>query len=1116
MVHRLCVVLSLLCTLSWLFLAQAASAVPLSFLLDPTTNLRNVEWYRLESPRFTIYASRSSEKLARYGLEALEAAYPDLGLLLGVHLDGQPELRPDGDNVTSPFSRVPVIVNTGVNAGGFANPVTQNIELKISAGSSASLFQHELVHRLMYDHMDPWLGPGGRVFTLAMTPAWWLEGLAEFLTESVGQTQTAALARSMALNHSYLDWDRLHSLYQIDSADLFFRGYVTSGRFFRYLMMQQKHDDLYSVHRELLKFTLIPPFVSAQDFFFFSQFGKLGSAVYEDFKAFEKERWQKKSSALPSLKKLSRNYRTTVFYSESTPYINFLGEGFLSAGLRTETYPGSLEFKPGKSEPAFRIATEAPGSSFARVLELDGTAVMWTATLERDSDGSRTSDLLVYRLPLPDQADGARREWPGEKGQGWEKNLRRVEVSRHFPSQQVQDIFVLDEKQALVLMNDEGRKHLVLASAVSGKTRVLKSYDIPLQVNFLPAPARAARQCVSLLVNADQHLTHIERLCLPTERTEDSGGVTESVVLPPRGFNVLSATETHDRQYLLVVSWGEEFAGLIKWNPETKRAAVVSVLSDWVQDPQPGHSDGEYYVWVHHGSGFAFVPLPLEELAQSYAAALGSKKLDPMFAKLPRWKTYEPPFKVMADRVRKGLHFFTDDSGSAREPSRAEISPAPVLRDGQATGTAADGGDNSAPPPVPDEAPAEAPAGAQTAASAASWEPADVRSGHWFTYPQGRPSFFGGPSIGLVSVPLRDEMERYQVTALAEYNFDTEKANVTLTYASRRLFEGFRIDVFSRERFNGLYSIYGCSVQREPFICVSNQTTGPAGSKRFHYLRENGISTAATFSFRPRSPILTLSAGFAQLTPSIGVRSAVLGPQFVPLATLGASVASEIYQTAFYLAPERSTSGKHLLLRGTASLSVEENLSVGTLRDGLGTDLGNQDVHFQDVTAAASQSFTYDVNRMTLRGSIARTFGENTLNRKQVFTPYRTYLLGSGSSLNQLNIPLYRSGSLFSYWAGDWQYRMTADFVRPLFADIDWRFTILFVESIDMELVVGRGGVAQGDGFLQPTAIDSASAALRLNMDIKGFKIFPALAYGQVLGEPSGSLFAELSFSDFF
>lgn len=1100
--HGKYVTLLFVCILASLFSANSAYSVPLSFLLDPTTNLRNVEWYRLESPRFTIYASKSSEKLARYGLRALETAYPDIGLLLGVHLDGQPELRPNGANVRSLFSRVPVIVSTGVNVGGFANPVTQNIELKISAGSSASLFQHELVHRLMYDHMDPWLGPGGRVFTLAMTPAWWLEGLAEFLTESVGQTQTAALARSMALNASFLDWDRLHSLYQIDSTDLFLRGYVTSGRFFRYLMKQQKQDDLYSVHRELFKFSLIPPFVSAQDFLFFSQFGKLGSAVYEDFKAAEIEKWEKKSADLPSLKKLSRNHSTTLFYSESSPYINMLGEGFLSVGLRTETYPGALVYRPSESESGVRIASDAPGSSLARVLELEEDAVMWTASLDRDEFGRRTSDLYVYRLPLPEQSDRAQLEWPGQKGQVWEVPLWRVEISRLYPGQQVQDIFVLDEKQAFVLMNDEGRKHLVLVSADSGQTRVVQSYDVPMQITVLPAPWRAARHCVSLLVNADQHVTSIERLCLTTDDTDPQVYVKEAVVLPPRGFNVLSATETHDQQYLLVVSWGEEFVGLIIWNPETKRANVVSVLSDWIVDPQPGHSEGEYYVWVHHGSGFAFVPLPLEELAQSYSAALSLEKLDPMFAALPPWKAYDPPFRVMADRARKGLPLFTEEDSSGRKMSRREISSALVQGEGWMSGTVA-----NAPASVKEEG--------RSIASVVSWERADVRSGHWFTYPQARPSFFGGPSLGLVSVPLRDEMERYQILTLAEYNFETEKANVTLTYASRRLFEGFRIDAFSRERFNGLYHLFVCPEQSELFICV-NSDSGPAGSKRFHYLRENGISTAATFSFRPRSPSLTVTAGFAQLTPSIGARSAVLGPQFVPLATLGVGLTSEIYQAAFYMAPERSTSGKHLLLSASASLLVEENVSVGMMRDGRGTHLEDEELHFQDVTASASQLFSYDVNRLTLRGSIARTFGKNTLNRRQVFTPYRTYLLGSGSSLNKLNIPLYRSGSLFSYWAGDWQYRMTADFVRPLLADIDWRLTILFVESIDMEIVLGRGGVAQGNGFHKPTSIDSASAALRLNMDVKGFKIFPSLAYGQVFGEPTGSLFAELSFSDFF
>jgi hypothetical protein len=356
-------------------------------------------------------------------------------------------------------------------------------------------------------------------------------------------------------------------------------------------------------------------------------------------------------------------------------------------------------------------------------------------------------------------------------------------------------------------------------------------------------------------------------------------------------------------------------------------------------------------------------------------------------------------------------------------------------------------------------------------------------------------------------------MERYQLFVLGEHNFATAKTDVQVSLSSRRIFDEFRIDLFSRERFNGLYYIVPCTIDGVARRCALPRK-GQADSDDYglQYLRENGAKLSTAWLWRPRGTRFALSAAFAALEPSSGSLSASFGPQYGHLVTLGLDLGVPLFDTAFYTRESRRSGGSYLRWTGALGLGLEENLSVGSVRDGRGDPLPEQDsIHFQDTTVNGQTSLSYRDNVLSLRGELGRTFGPDALNLRQVFSPYRTYLLGTGSAINRVNVPLAGSQSLFRYSVGDWMYRMTADYRRPLIRDVGARVTVLFIESVDFEAVFGRGGVAEGDEFGSVTVVDSVSAAVRVNMDIKGFKIFPALAVGQVLGERQLGLFAEIS-----
>ncbi len=1091
----------------------AAQAVPLGFTLDETSNLRHVDWYVLKSPRFSVYAPQTAEPLARYALSSLEDAYPHIGKLLGVQLAGHDRLSVDEKrNIISRFEYIPVIINSATDGGGFANPVTQNIELKIAAGSPRSLFQHELTHRMMYEHMDLWLGPAGRAFTLAMTPTWWIEGLPEFFTESVGRLQTAGITRTMALRGGFPDWDRLHSLYDLDSYDTYLRGYVTSGRLFSYLARDPRMPDLYDLHRKLLVQTIIPPFVTAEDVFFVSNFGIFGGTYYKQFQEYETAFWKQRSRGLVGLDDLS--FKKSIFFSDRPSPVDVLESGYVNPLFYSRAFPSAISWTPRVEQanaagtPSERVPSDARGNGRSRTRQFaDGTGVMWTFVRDRDNKGRALSRLtrIELRAPLSSATEKV-----GE--------LRKeIDLPAELATHQVADLLIADRHSSFVLLNSEGRKSLALLETRSGtqgrilsKWRVLAQWQpqVAVDVQFVePVPGKDLK-CVRIVVDSDDERTGIDEVC--------SDGTPARNVIPQGKYSIASAADQHKGGLLLAVGW-HEFVGLVTVDANGKGEHLLAPIKDWIAGVQPDFQDGRYFAWQYLGGSYAFRQFNVSDLEATHARALQSPEFQERFRALPAFAEYVPPFVAMTNRIAAGQPAVPKRSESGQADADTGIAqdlPAAVnppvqqpKAEAAVVGFSAAPSRESSTEGSPETSPA--PSSEQV-----TWQPAGMTYDHWFSYPWALPSFFLGPSIGLVSIPLRDEMERYQVAVYGVYRFDTDTTDLQVSYTTRRVLERFGVDLFSRERFNGLFYIGTCTDNAERSCLYSLPRKGYR--TYFHYLRENGLSVNGAYRFKPETAELAMSAGLSQVTPSSWLRSGV-GPQQFILSSVGLSYSFVPFETAFYIGDDRRLGGSFLLWRTAAGLGVVENISLGKVTDGRGRDVSSQDtVHYQDLSANLGTSVSYRSNTLSLRGNIGRTLGDDPLNLRQVFSPYRTYLLGTQSAVNRVNLPLAGSSRLFNYYPGDWMFRTTLDYSRPLISNLNARLTVLFLQSIDFEAVIGRGGVAQGDEFENVTTVDSASAALRLNMDVKGVKIFPALAVGQIIGEPGWSLFAELAFSDFF
>ncbi|MBM4252037.1 MAG: hypothetical protein FJ146_08710 [Deltaproteobacteria bacterium] len=200
--------------LSATWINTTAKALPIGF----GVNQGDLKYDEVKSDHFYIYLDHRAPAEGQQTLNALEAARPYVESWLGQHR-------------TDPL---PVIMSAQTTNASFANPITDVLEIQTGGQGDKELAWHEYTHATMYRQFDTFLGRGYNFLPLIPMPAWFLEGLAEMTSVSVGSDVTAGIERYQALSGDWPTYDRLHSLYS--SGNFAMRGYATSGAFVSYIL----------------------------------------------------------------------------------------------------------------------------------------------------------------------------------------------------------------------------------------------------------------------------------------------------------------------------------------------------------------------------------------------------------------------------------------------------------------------------------------------------------------------------------------------------------------------------------------------------------------------------------------------------------------------------------------------------------------------------------------------------------------------------------------------------------------------------------------------------------------------------------------------------------------
>lgn len=198
--------------------ASTANALPIGF----GRNQADLKYSETSSKDFFVYFDRDTPEEGRFTLSALLAAQPHLENWLGVK-----RKRP-----------LPVILSAVSANASFANFITDALEIQSmgqsgDGGGARALVWHEYTHNMMYRHLDNLFGPPGAILHLPWMPVWFIEGLAETTSISVGSDFQAGVERFHALTGTWPTYDRMHSLY---GSNFSARGYATAGAFVRWIL----------------------------------------------------------------------------------------------------------------------------------------------------------------------------------------------------------------------------------------------------------------------------------------------------------------------------------------------------------------------------------------------------------------------------------------------------------------------------------------------------------------------------------------------------------------------------------------------------------------------------------------------------------------------------------------------------------------------------------------------------------------------------------------------------------------------------------------------------------------------------------------------------------------
>jgi hypothetical protein len=965
--------------------STTAKALPLGY----GYNQGDLKFDEIKDDNFIVYFDSRTPHDASTALTALNAAKP--------HLERWFQVKRS--------SRLIVNMSAESDNASFANFFTDSIELQTLGSGSRDLAWHEFTHSMMYRHLDNWFGPAGAIVHLPWMEAWYLEGLAEAMSVSVGSKVQASNERYQALTGDWPSWDRIHSLYT--SGPFTLRGYATSGAFVSYLIRTYSASKMIDALQKFRDNTLpwwwpwaFTPFNNfwPMDTMMVDWTGKKGRELYEEYKAAATRHWtdQKKSKldlkeldsypkfrALPQLmasngdllvpakddndlvlKHLQTTDQGKPQWSEKLEKISDYETVASTYSDQDGNQTASItEFYPKANHKHYKIQVLTKANNSAVKRSSIARKVQWVSHLAFSKSNLWWQESNLERTKI---CFAPRAEFRSDRVQCIKSAVHPAQVSILGFEQKanlVANVWILESRASL--SGDTYRVHIVHAD--TGKSRTITPTGGGRPEGF------AKSLLGNWILMADKSRNHLQRI-------DDAGKCIESFSIDDMAIKIVQS--------------------------QAQKPWLISLHKD------------EYVARIPHDLN----PEACQPLSQHTSPLLVAVQLkrdisiDEAMQKSNLWQnndSLETFHQLSTNQMDT-----TDDAARTTEKAR----------------------------------------------------PAKWRGRPIFLFPWIGADDALGPQLGIVSVPLMDQLQNETLRATIMVGIYSRFPYQELSLVQTRFTPTWSYSLFRSQTYNGKFR--------------NSKTLETETS----YLDEKGGHIDGSLQYEWSKFNLGLSWG---------ARSGHLAPYIGPAVHYGSY--NELYSgvTAVFKFANRWSNAWYLQGKAVPK-AINEN--------------------FDYDQAGAGVAMKRSINNGFLEAGIdgSRTRGNYRRDIQEMYTPLKTFLPGSGGGYNRNSYALTADQGLFSPVFGDTQGRFRFNASHPLISDIDKFMGLVYVDRLDFSGFFNHGGAWNSDKFPGLSSLISAQGYnIDLQMDNKGVHFNMGTGVGQVLGAP-WQLYATAGFDAFF
>jgi hypothetical protein len=328
-----------------------------------------------------------------------------------------------------------------------------------------------------------------------------------------------------------------------------------------------------------------------------------------------------------------------------------------------------------------------------------------------------------------------------------------------------------------------------------------------------------------------------------------------------------------------------------------------------------------------------------------------------------------------------------------------------------------------------------------------------------------------GTQFGIISVPLVDSLQNETLRATMLFGAKSRFPSIDLTLTSTRYRPTLSLSVYKKQTYNGV--IY----------------TSATSDGTLSYYDEIGsrFELADQFDIFDHYWNYALGLRVANLKTLYGPELSRIGNLVEPGGNLGTSV--------------RLLGGR--LSLGAGGAATNEQLS--------------KNFDYNKLESSISYAHPIYKSHLILGVETSRTRGKKMPFLKEIYTPLKTFIPGSGGGINQNNYSITPTNGLLSSVAGDSQGRAKLNWTMPIIESIEKHRFIFYFDRLDFSAFYNYGGAWNQSVF--PKSSTRLRSAHGYNLDLqfenKGVKLSAGLGVGQLVGRPF-EVFAKFSFDNFF